>query len=94
MLALRLATGWQPGDYAPGLRRTTEQYYRAPFAHGIATGRLTARGEGFAIPAQHHFVADDIIAWIESRAEHPGIDSRARGSLPSFPCPNPPSPAA
>ncbi len=94
MLALRLATGWQPGDYPPGLRRATERYYRAPFAHGLATGRLTARGEGFAIPAEHRFVADDIIAWIEARAEHPGIDSRARGSLPSSPCPNPPSPVA
>ncbi len=94
MLALRLATGWQPGDYPPGLRRATEQYYRAPFAHGLATGRLTAREEGVAIPAEHRFVADDIVAWIESRAEHPEIDSRARGSLPSSPCQNPPSPVA
>ena len=94
MLALRLATGWQPGDHPPELRRSTEQYYRAPFAHGLATGRLIARGEGVAIPAEHRFVADDIIAWIEARAEPLEIDSRARGSLPSWSCPNPPSPVA
>ncbi len=73
LLALRLGTGLRFGDYAPGEAGEIRARYGAAFAAALRTGRLEAASEGAVrIAPRHRFVADDVIAWIESRAEAPG----------------------
>jgi oxygen-independent coproporphyrinogen-3 oxidase len=94
MLALRLATGLRLADYPPPLARAIERHYAAAFDHALATGRLTARRGALAIRPAHRFVADDVIAWIEARAERRAVDSAPSASVNLRACPNPPFPAA
>ena len=75
-------------DYAPGEAAGIRARYGAAFAAALRTGRLEAASEGAVrIAPRHRFVADDVIAWIESRAE-------AGESLESAPGPAVPAPAA
>ena len=82
MLALRLATGLRLADYPRALARAIEGRYGEAFDHAVATGRLAAHGGALAIAAPHRFLADDIIAWIESRAERRAIRSGTSGRRP------------
>jgi oxygen-independent coproporphyrinogen-3 oxidase len=82
MLALRLATGLRLADYPRPLARAIEARYGAALAHAAATGRLVARGDAFAIAAPHRFLADDVIAWIEARAERRAIRPGTSGRHP------------
>ena len=92
MLALRLAGGIRPRDYAPELRAAIARHYAGAFARARAGRRLIARGGGFALPARHRFLADDTLAWIEARAAGGEVDSVAMASVPSSPCPSLPFP--
>ncbi len=94
MLALRLATGLRLADYPRTLARAITRRYGAAFDHALKTGRLGARGGRLAIAAAHRFVADDVIAWVEARAERGGVDRARAGSVPLLACPSPPFPAA
>jgi hypothetical protein len=94
MLALRLATGLRLADYPRALARAITRRYGAAFDHALKTGRLSARGGTLAIAAAHRFVADDVIAWVEARAERRGVDRARAGSVPLVACPSPPFPAA
>jgi len=73
MLALRLATGLHLHDYPRPLARAIEARYGEALAHAVATGRLVTHGDALAIPARHRFLADDVIAWIEARADQRAI---------------------
>ena len=94
MLALRLSTGLKFADYPRPLARAIERRYAGAFDHAVAIGRLASAPGTLRIAATHRFVADDVIAWIEARAERPGVDSAPRGSVPLLACPSPPFPAA
>ncbi len=93
MLGLRLTSGLVPADYPPGLWREVGRRYAAALAEAVATGRLEARGDGWAVPAALRFVADDVLAWLEARAEAHGFDSSSAHSVPSASCPSPPASA-
>src|SRR5262249_31559019 len=69
MLGLRLTAGLAARDYTPRAWAAIERRYGAAFAHAVATGRLERAANGVRIPRAHAFVADDVIAWIEARAE-------------------------
>lgn len=72
LLALRLGTGLRFADYPPFEAAGIRARYGAAFAAALRTGRLEAASEGgVRIPPRHRFVADDVIAWIESRADAP-----------------------
>jgi oxygen-independent coproporphyrinogen-3 oxidase len=73
MLGLRLASGLDPGDYAGSEWSLVENRYGAGLARGVIEGRLERTAHGVRIPPRFRFVADDVIAWLESRA------TRARG---------------
>ncbi len=92
MLGLRLSTGLCPADHAPGTWRVVEARHGRGLAQAVATGRLERHAEGWRVPAALRFVADDTIAWIAARADTRGFDSPKRRSVPSPPCPSPPSP--
>ncbi|MBI5708940.1 MAG: radical SAM family heme chaperone HemW [Candidatus Eisenbacteria bacterium] len=94
MLGLRLATGLRPADHPPALRAALERRYGAALAAAVAGGRLVTDGASFRIPRPLRFVADDVIAWIAAAAARARVDSRRACSVPSMPCPSPPSPAA
>ena len=94
MLALRLATGLRLTDYPLPLARAIARRYALAFDHALATGRLVGETRTLRIAAEHRFVADDIIAWVEARSERRAVDSRTSGSVPLRACPSPPSPAA
>src|SRR5262249_43503117 len=74
----RLAAGLDARDYAPRAWAAVERRYAAAFAHAVATGRLERAANGVRIPRAHAFVADDVIAWIEARADHGASGRRAR----------------
>ena len=69
MLGLRLADGLDRRDHAPSAWAAVEGRYGAAFARALATGRLERTAYGVRIPRAHTFVADDVIAWLEARAE-------------------------
>lgn len=90
LLALRLGTGLRFADYAPHEAAGIRARYGAAFAAALRTGRLESASEGgVRIPPCHRFVADDAIAWIESRADArdgspaesdaPGVAAAPRG---------------
>jgi oxygen-independent coproporphyrinogen-3 oxidase len=68
MLGLRLAGGIDARDHAPEVSRAVERRYGAAFEHACRIGRLERTPHGVRVPAAHRFVADDVIAWVESRA--------------------------
>lgn len=94
MLALRLGTGLSRDDVPGAAWAELTQRHGEALAAATAEGRLEATPSGWRVPACHRFVADDIIAWIASRARPLAVDSVSRGSLESPPCPAPLSPAA
>ena len=90
---------WAPRDkLTPGqralLRAALARRYGAALAEAVATGRLVARAGGWAVPAPLRFVADEVLAWIEARAEARGFDRPSAHSVPSAACPSPPASAA
>jgi hypothetical protein len=50
-----------------------ERRYGAAFSQAVATGRLERTSHGFRIQNRHAFLADDVIAWIEARAQRGSI---------------------
>ena len=93
LLGLRLTTGVRAADYAPGLWEDVTRRYGTALAEAIATGRLVATPGGAALPRTLRYLADDALAWLEARAEAHGFDSGSAHSVPSPPCPIPPSSA-
>lgn len=94
MLALRLGTGLQRGDAPEAEWALILRRHGDALAAAAAEGRLEPFEEGWRVPARHRFVADDVIAWVASRARPLEVDSVSGGSLKSPPCPTPLSPAA
>ena len=92
MLALRLGTGMVAADYPPEAWSDVLRTRGAALDAAVRAGRLERRAEGFRIRPEHRFVADDVIAWIESRAVR--FDSRPVGPIIPSPCPDPRSQAA
>jgi oxygen-independent coproporphyrinogen-3 oxidase len=76
MLGLRLADGLDRHDYAPHTWAAVERRYAQAFAHALATGRLEATAHGVRIRRAHAFLADDVIAWIEARADRVPVGPR------------------
>jgi oxygen-independent coproporphyrinogen-3 oxidase len=93
LLGLRLTSGVRRDDYAPALWEIVTRRYGAALEEAVATGRLLASPGGFVIPRGLRYLADDVLAWIEARAEAHGFDSGSAHSVPSAPCPIPPSSA-
>ena len=93
LLGLRLTTGVRRGDYQPESWRIVARRYGAALEEAIATGRLQTTADGFALPRALRYLADDVLAWIEARAEARGFDSGSAHSLPSPSCPSLPSSA-
>jgi oxygen-independent coproporphyrinogen III oxidase len=93
LLGLRLTTGVRGSDYDPGLWKLVGRRYGAALEEATATGRLQATADGFALPRALRYLADDVLAWIEARAEAQGFDSGSAHSVPSPSCPSLPSSA-
>lgn len=91
MLGLRLTTGLRAGDYAPGPWAGVVRRYGAALGEAVSTGRLVVTADGWAMPGALRFVADDVLAWIEARAEAHGFDRPSAHSVPSPACPSPPA---
>ena len=81
MLGLRLAHGLDRRDYDFREWARVEYRYGAAFAHAVATRRLERTSRGFRIPTRHAFLADDVIAWIEARAQRPSVPQRSDRGL-------------
>ena len=94
LLGLRLTTGVRPADYAPGLWAEVMQRYGRALAAAVDTGRLASEGDGYAVPRGLRYLVDDVLAWIEARAETRGFDRPSAHSVPSGTCLGPPSSAA
>lgn len=94
MLGLRLGSGIRAADHAPANWALVEARFGAVFEHAQREGRLERTGEGWRVPPELRFVADDIIAWLAARADTRRVDSVSQPSLSSSPCPSPLSPAA
>lgn len=93
LLGLRLTTGVRGADYAPELWKAVAWRYGTALEEAVASGRLLATRDGFALPRALRYLADGALAWIEARAEAHGFDSGSAHSVPSVPCPTPPSSA-
>ena len=89
LLGLRLTTGVRRDDYEPGRWAEVARRYGTALDEAVATGRLRATADGFAIPRPLRYLADDALAWIEARAQAHGFDSGSAHSVPSPPCPSP-----
>jgi oxygen-independent coproporphyrinogen III oxidase len=85
MLGLRLARGIHPSDHSEHARRVVWERYGRAFTAAFAAGRLERARESIRIPERLRFVADDVIAWIEARAE---FDSRSPTFITSGTCRN------
>lgn len=94
MLALRLGSGLQRSDVPASEWDAMLSRHGAALRAAALEGRLEAAEEGWRVAAAHRFVADDVVAWIASRARPLAVDSASGGSLQSSPCPSPLSPAA
>ena len=92
MLALRLASGLDPGDYSEAAWEGVHRRYGAAFRDAVATRRLVKRGRCLAIPRNLRFLSDDVIAWLMARAERRGFDSDSRASVTSSACRSPLTP--
>ncbi len=93
LLGLRLTSGVRAADYPADLWEAVRRRYGRALAEAVATGRLRATRGAIAIPRALRFLADDVLAWIEARAEAHGFDSRSGHSVPSSACRIPPSSA-
>ncbi|HEY2956192.1 MAG TPA: radical SAM family heme chaperone HemW [Candidatus Eisenbacteria bacterium] len=69
MLGLRLSDGIDRRDYDARTWRAVEGRYGAALDLALAAGRLEPTAHGVRIPGRFAFVADDVIAWIEARAD-------------------------
>ncbi|MEO5988949.1 MAG: radical SAM family heme chaperone HemW [Candidatus Eisenbacteria bacterium] len=94
MLGLRLGSGIRIADYPCDIWTLVDARFGPAFEQARIQGRLERTAHGWQVPAESHFVADDIIAWLASRAQAPQFDSVSPPSLISSPCPSPLSPAA
>jgi len=92
MLGLRLGTGLVPADYSAAEWSEVRHGYGVALENAARGGRLERRAGGYRIRPEHRFVADDVIAWVESRSTP--FDSGPLGPIIPSPCPNPLSPAA
>jgi oxygen-independent coproporphyrinogen-3 oxidase len=92
MLALRLGSGLQPEDHAPGIWQEVVARFGARLERGVAERRLIRHGGGWRISARHRFIADEILAWVLAGAAPP-VDTPRERSVTSRPCPILPSPA-
>lgn len=88
MLGLRLASGLARDDYPKDVWDGVMRRYGRAFDAAVAGGRLESTGHGFRIPRNLRFVADDVLAWIESRADPGAVDSASHGSLTWSSCHN------
>jgi coproporphyrinogen III oxidase-like Fe-S oxidoreductase len=81
MLGLRLSDGIDRRDYDARTWRVVERRYGAALDLALAAGRLEPTAHGVRIPGRFAFVADDVIAWIEARADRArrAPDPAARG---------------
>jgi oxygen-independent coproporphyrinogen III oxidase len=70
-LGLRLAAGLDPLDMPAEARAEFMARYAAALTCGVAAGRLERVDGRWRIPPAQRFVADDTIAWLAVRAEHP-----------------------
>jgi oxygen-independent coproporphyrinogen III oxidase len=68
MLGLRLGQGLDARAYAPEAWQELIERYGAAFDAAVAQGRLERRARGWRIAPRHRFVADDVIAWVATRA--------------------------
>jgi hypothetical protein len=75
-------------DYESGLWAAVARRYGSALEEAVATGRLCATADGFAIPRALRYLADDALAWIEARAEAHGFDSGSAHSVPLSSCPS------
>jgi oxygen-independent coproporphyrinogen-3 oxidase len=104
MLGLRLTQGLEPTDHDPAAWRALALRYGVAWRAAIAQGRLEpTRLGGVRIPDGLRFVADDVIAWLDIRADDVEVDGGKAGGwfdthadrfLPSMACQNSHSPAA
>lgn len=69
MLGLRLATGLRAADHAPDAWRAFAARYGPALAEAEVAGRVVRTAAGWRLPRALRFVADDVVAWIEARAE-------------------------
>ncbi len=67
MLALRLATGLRPADYTPLTWAAVERRFGAALAAAVSGRRLERTEQGWRVPPEARFVADDVIAWVAAR---------------------------
>ncbi len=82
MLGLRLARGIDARDYGAAAWRAVEARYGAGIARALREGRLEATPAGVRVPPRFRFVADDVIAWLEARAER-DAETLARPGWPA-----------
>jgi len=76
-------------DYPAAAWSALLERYGTAFTAAVAGGRLEPTHCGWRIPAGLRFVADDVLAWIESRAVGTAtFDSSSHGSLTWTPCPS------
>jgi oxygen-independent coproporphyrinogen-3 oxidase len=89
MLGLRLSSGLDAADHEPEAWHALFARYAPAFAHAVATGRLERRGDAWRIPRALRFVADDVIAWIDARADAGPVDTSLSASVTSSACHSP-----
>jgi len=76
MLGLRFATGLDARDHTPTRWGEVTRRYGDAFRRAIATGRLEQTPGGVRVPAEHRFVADDVIAWLMAIADREPLPAR------------------
>ena len=81
MLALRLGEGLRAADYEPEVEAQVRARYGATLERAVSEGRLERTRGGWRIAPRHRFVADDVIAWLASRAA-PAEDLTVAGARP------------
>jgi oxygen-independent coproporphyrinogen-3 oxidase len=81
MLALRLGEGLRSADYEALVWAQVCARYGAALERAVEEGRLERTGGGWRIAPRHRFVADDVIAWLASRAA-PAEDLTVAGARP------------
>ena len=91
MLALRLGSGLVAADYPRPVWEEVRRFHGAALDSAVASQRLERTAQGYRVRPEHRFVADDVIAWVESRSVP--FDTGRPGPIIHSPCPNPLSPA-
>jgi hypothetical protein len=78
---LRLDEGLRAADYEPEVWAQVRARYGAALERAVREGRLEHTHGGWRIAPRHRFVADDVIAWLASRAA-PAEDLTVAGARP------------